>query len=328
MMLLSTAQWVEKQRIAVTGGAGTLGRHLIRRLIDLGAKDIAVLDLPEVISPSESALHPTVKYIAGSVLEESDLQRVLRDRTVVFHLAGAKQIGRSLTAPVKAIRVNTLGSVLVAEICRRLGIEHLVFASTGEVYGINVDTSITEDHPTNPESIYGSSKLASEAILKGYASSFGLSSTIIRFGEIYGGSSRSRNFIDRALLGVAQGQPVSIKNPERVRHPVHIDDAAEAAVRLATLPPVPFGCRVINVSEGSSESEAKIAQLVVRIGEETGFGRVETLSADILPRARQSMPFLDIRVLQTITAWMPSVRLEDGIRQSLQREMSQSVVAV
>ncbi|OUO45678.1 UDP-glucose 4-epimerase [Megasphaera sp. An286] len=172
--------------ILITGGAGFIGSHIVRKLLETGNTPI-VLD-----NFSTSALEniPTgVKYYRMDILDKT-LQSVLKDEKIdaIVHLAGQTMVDYSLKHPFEDMMQNIEGMVNLLEAARITGVNRVVFSSTAAVYGdVNEsDLPIRENHLLQPMSFYGLSKLTEEKYLEMYHKIFGVNYVILRFANVYG----------------------------------------------------------------------------------------------------------------------------------------------
>lgn len=172
--------------ILITGGAGFIGSHIIRKLLETGNTPI-VLD-----NFSTGALEniPTgVKYYRMDILDKT-LQSVLKDEKIdaIVHLAGQTMVDYSLKHPFEDMMQNIEGMVNLLEAARITGVNRVVFSSTAAVYGdVNEsDLPIRENHLLQPMSFYGLSKLTEEKYLEMYHKIFGVNYVILRFANVYG----------------------------------------------------------------------------------------------------------------------------------------------
>lgn len=172
--------------ILITGGAGFIGSHIIRKLLETGNTPI-VLD-----NFSTGALEniPTgVKYYRMDILDKT-LQSVLKDEKIdaIVHLAGQTMVDYSLKHPFEDMMQNIEGMVNLLEAARMTGVNRVVFSSTAAVYGdVNEsDLPIRENHLLQPMSFYGLSKLTEEKYLEMYHKIFGVNYVILRFANVYG----------------------------------------------------------------------------------------------------------------------------------------------
>jgi UDP-glucose 4-epimerase len=173
----------------VTGGAGAIGSVLVRALLDAGG-EVRVLDnfssgrrehLPE------PGANGRLTITRADVRHQGEIQRAFRGATSVYHLAANPDIRLGTEEPSLDLEHGTLGTFHVLEAARRADVGHVAFSSSSVVYGMPTRFPTPEDYgPLLPQSLYGASKLASEALLSAYSSCYGLRSTIYRFANIIG----------------------------------------------------------------------------------------------------------------------------------------------
>jgi UDP-glucose 4-epimerase len=172
-------------RVLVTGGAGFIGANLCRALSARPEIDgvVALDDLST--GTAANLLGVDVTLVEGSVLDRPLLERLVGRADAVVHLAARPSVPRSLADPVASHVVNATGTMYVLEACRRTG-AHLVAASSSSVYGSVAGMPRHEDLATRPLSPYAASKLATEAYVLAYATSFELPTLAFRFFNVYG----------------------------------------------------------------------------------------------------------------------------------------------
>lgn len=297
----------------VTGGNGFIGSHLVDRLAADGENRVTVFDLyprPHGEAP------PGVVFIQGDLKDAALLRRTLVDQgiEIVYHVAWASIHETSIKDPVRDIEVNLLPSVGLLEACREAGVRRVVFISSGgTVYGIPKALPIAEDHPKDPISAYGITKLAVEKYLHMYSHLYGVQSVILRPSVAYGPRQNPRRrqgavtvFIYRAL----RDEPITIwGDGETTRDYLYVEDMTSALIAATQLPL-------------SSQAVFNLAGLnaytlneVVRAIEETLAMRVRVRrepprSFDV-PRLR-----LDIRAASDELKWEPHTDLPEGIRRT------------
>ena len=170
--------------IVVTGGAGFIGANLCRRLCDGGERVVALDDLST--GNLDNLRDVDVAFEAGSILDPTALDRVMRDATAVVHLAARPSVPRSIVDPMASHVANATGTVEVLEAARRAGNLHVIVASSSSVYGANPALPKREDLATMPLSPYAASKLATESYALAYQHSFGLPALAFRFFNVFG----------------------------------------------------------------------------------------------------------------------------------------------
>lgn len=157
-----------ESRLAVIGGAGLIGSHLLDKLVLEPVSEIIVFDnfvrgtrenLENVIG------HPKVKIIEGSITDTTLVRKVLKGVNGVFLLASL-WLGECVDAPRAAWEVNVMGTWNVLEACCDLGVKRIVYSSSASVYGNAVLTPMTEDHPLQNRTTYGATKIANEQMFR------------------------------------------------------------------------------------------------------------------------------------------------------------------
>lgn len=171
----------------VVGGAGFIGSHLVSRLIERG--QVTVLD--DLSSGRREYLTAAIasgrcQLREGSVFDTQLMSSVMRGKIAVFHLSANPEARRGLDNPVLDLEQGTLATHAVLDAMRRADVKGLVLASSGTVYGMARAASREGDLGALPISLYGASKLASEALVSAHVECFGLTAWIFRFGNVIG----------------------------------------------------------------------------------------------------------------------------------------------
>lgn len=216
-------------RIAVTGGCGFIGSHVVDHLIR-DHHQVAVLDV------RERWLNPAVDYRHADIFDGSALAATLSGADAVFHLAGAADVNEVAADPLRAVRLNVEGTTRVLEAAREARVARFVLASTVWVYGAAVGGGdLTEDAPIDvrsPGHVYVATKLAAELLVHSYREMYGQHFTILRYGIPYGPRMRGALVIARFVQAALSGQPITIAGTgEQQRNYVYVEDLADAHVR-------------------------------------------------------------------------------------------------
>ena len=215
-------------KIAVTGGSGFIGSHVVDQLADAG-HDVLVLDWQR----PQYAGH--VAHRAVDVVDLDALTHALHGVDVVYHLAGASDVDEAWKDPLGTVRLNVQGTATVAEAARRNDVRRVIFASTVWVYGATIgDSPLGESAPVNLADaghIYTSTKLAGEMVLHSFAELYDLRFTILRYGIPYGPRMRDALVIAKFVQRALAGQPLTIAGDGlQVRNFVYVEDLARAHV--------------------------------------------------------------------------------------------------
>ena len=215
-------------RVAVTGGAGFIGSHVVDRLAAAG-HEVVVLDLRP---PHRS----DVEYHRASVLDRGALIGGLRGCGTVFHLAGVANVDEAAADPVATAELNVTGTARVWEAARQCGVGRAVLASTVWVYGAaGGDAPVADETAVFDVSraghIYTASKLAAELVVHSCHQLFGQEFTILRYGIPYGPRMRGELVIARFVERALSGEPIVVHGDgSQYRNYVYVEDLAEAHV--------------------------------------------------------------------------------------------------
>ena len=233
-------------KILVTGGAGYIGSHVVYELIDQG-HDVTILD--DMSLGLEENIDPRSIFVQGSTHSDSDLDSVLSvGFDGIIHLAAWKAAGESMTDPAKYAHNNLIGTINLLNACDRHGIKRFVFSSTSSVYGNPEYIPIDENHPTDPISYYGETKLQVEKNLKWFSDLKGIRFGVLRYfnaagydikGRIKGRERNALNLIPIAMevaAGIREKMQVFGDNYDThdgtgVRDYIHVSDLAIAHMK-------------------------------------------------------------------------------------------------
>ncbi|HSB86978.1 MAG TPA: UDP-glucose 4-epimerase GalE [Ilumatobacteraceae bacterium] len=266
--------------ILVTGGAGYIGSHTVRRLTALG-HEVVVLDSMEY-GNRDAVIE--AELVEGNI---ADLDLVVdlctrREITQVVHFAAYKNVGESMELPSRYWLNNVTGTVKLVEAMLTSGVNDIVFSSSCSVYGTPSDVPVTEDAPIHPESIYAESKAMTERILHWYGQTHGLRSVSLRYFNAAGASADSRigedwrqslNLIPvvmKATLG--RGRPLKVfgndyPTPDGtcIRDYIHVDDLSDAHVRALEYLSAGGESTALNVGTGTGTSVMEVINSTERI---------------------------------------------------------------
>jgi UDP-glucose 4-epimerase len=295
-------------KILVTGGTGFIGKHLVSKLVSR-SNDIRVLALD---SP-DGCISTSVEYIRGNYHNESEVRAALRDIQVVYHLAATTIPGTSNDVIQYDAQTNLIGSLNLIQAAAEAGVKRFVFTSSGgSIYGITDSIPISEDHPINPITAHGVSKLAVEKYLEIYRHRFGMDYRIARGGNPFGEDqdpSRGQGFIAYALGKLAMGEEIVIwGNGDVVRDFFYVGDFADA---LCLLLDDQANYRVYNVGSGEGKSLNKMLVLI-----ESVTGRKPDVRYE--PSRLADVPYncLNIQRIKDAMGWFPRTPILEGLERT------------
>ncbi|RSK28308.1 NAD-dependent epimerase/dehydratase family protein [Bacillus sp. HMF5848] len=219
-------------KVLVTGGAGFIGTYTVKQLLEQGYQ-VSVVDKANC-SIDDERLKASSFYTVN--IEDPALEDVFEKEKpeAVIHLAAQIDVQHSIHNPIDDATDNIIGTINVLENCRKYKVRKVVYSSSAAVYGRPTSSIIDEDHPLNPVSPYGISKLTPEYYIKYYAHVHGMSYAILRYANVYGKLHHSSGeggvisiFINQLLKGES---PIIFGDGEQKRDFIYIEDVAKANV--------------------------------------------------------------------------------------------------
>jgi len=300
------------KRCCVVGGAGFVGSHLVKALLNSG-REVTVLDKKPA---RRSAIPPLVRYVRGDCTRYDVLDAALEGATEVVDLAYATFPKTSFDNPVDDILNNLPPSVRLLEAARGARVRKMVVVSSGgTVYGKAQQTPIDEDHPTRPISPYGITKLALEKYAQMFHQLHDLPVVVVRPANAYGEGQRpfiGQGFIATAMGAISLKQHVVVYGRNgTVRDYVHAEDIASGII--AALDKGRPGL-AYNIGTGVGRTNRQVLNAIEKIVRPAGFPvRVKTEATrgfDV------PVNVLSSERLQEQTGWKPRVVWEDGLKRT------------
>jgi nucleoside-diphosphate-sugar epimerase len=285
----------------VIGGAGFVGRHLVRHLAAHGLRMLATCR-PEAAVPTV----PGVEWVPSDLASADPTRGWPRRYDAVVYLAQSAKWRDFPAAADDIVRVNIGALQQAAEHARQVGAGRLVHLSTGTVYGQTREPA-REDEPIRPEaprSFYAATKLAAELLLAPYSTYFGV--TQLRLFMPYGRGQNEKMLLPTIAAKVRAGTPVDLHGPDGLRcNPVAVADVAEAVRRCLPLE----GTQTLNVAGPEVLTLRQVAEAVgTAVGREPRFhSKAETPPVIVGDTSR----------LRATLGWQPATRFADGVREWL-----------
>lgn len=206
-------------RVLVTGGAGFVGRRVVRALLGQG-HEVTSADKHEF--PDER-----VHSVVGDLCDPAVVAAAVSEGTnVIVHLAAITSVLRSMEDPVATYKLNVEATANLLEHARQRGVGTFLLASTNAVTGDVGSATITEQIPLRPLTPYGATKAAGEMLLAAYVGSYGMTGAALRFSNVYGpGMEAKDSFIPRLMRAARDGKGVQVYGDgTQLRDLVHVDD--------------------------------------------------------------------------------------------------------
>jgi len=295
-------------RTLVTGGAGFIGSTIVRLLLAEG-HEVTVLD--NFMSGFHCNLepYPEVHLIDGDVRNADDVHQAVDGVEVIFHLAASVGNTRSIEYPIEDSDINVLGTLRILEAARSHNVRKVIFSSSAGIFGELKTLPIREDHPAEPDSPYGASKLAGEKMCLAYNKLYDLEVTCLRYFNVYGVNQRYDaygNAIPIFARRMLRGKPVTIfDDGEQTRDFANAQDVAQANYKAALAEGI---SGVFNVGSGSRISINRLVELMQEI---SGTESVVEYGPPRKGDVRDSLA--DSSAARDAFGYEPVVRLEAGL---------------
>lgn len=269
-----------KGNVLVVGGAGYIGSHMVKGLLDAGYSPVTLDDL----STGHRDLLPGGRFVQGNIGDRALLDEVLGARNIdaVMHFAAKSLVGESVRAPLDYYRNNVAHTVELLAAMQRHGVNRFVFSSTAAVYGAPDKTPISEDSPCRPTNPYGATKLAVENMLADCATAHGLAYAALRYfnaagadpGGVIGERHEPETHLIPLALKVATGERDDIAifggdypTPDGtcVRDYVHVNDLVQAHLLALEALATPGRRAIYNLGNSRGHSVREVIEVARRV---------------------------------------------------------------
>ena len=304
-------------RALVTGGAGTIGSHIVDQLVQAGAAEVVVLDnlVRGRVANLDRALAEgpdVVRLVEGDIRDVATVHELTAGKDVVFHLA-ALRITQCAEEPRLALESLVDGTFTVLEAAVEHGVKKVVASSSASVYGLAEEFPTTErHHPYNNDTFYGAAKAFNEGMLRSFAAMYGLDYVALRYFNVYGPRMDVHGVYTEVLIRwmerIAAGRPPLILGDGlQTMDFVHVADIARANLLAAQ---ADVTDDVFNIAAGEETSLLQLAQRLLG-----------AMDADLVPEHGEARKVNAVtRRLADITAarerlgWRPEIGLDEGLR--------------
>jgi UDP-glucose 4-epimerase len=292
---------VDQQRVLVTGGAGFIGRAVVRALRARGIAVTVVDKRP--FHTQDDGIHT----VLGDLIEPDVRDAaVLPGTTGIVHLAAITSVLRSIEQPEETFQNNVLVTGGLLELARQRGVGAFVLASTNAVVGDVGDATIREDIPLRPLTPYGATKAACEMMLSGYAGAYGVATAALRFTNVYGpGMEAKDSFVPRMMRAALSGGGVQVYGDGSQRRDLVFLDDIVAGI-TAALQQRYTGTAIIGGGRSIS-----VLDMIEAARAATG----AELPIEHVPAKQGEMPavIVDVTKAGVDLGYAPSVSLTDGM---------------
>jgi UDP-glucose 4-epimerase len=315
-------EFYRDRRVMVTGGLGFIGSNLARRLVELGADVLLVDSLIDDYGGNlfnVDGIADRVRINVADIRQQSTMNYLVRDRAVIFNLAGQVSHIDSMRDPYTDLEINCRSQLTLLEACRNHNPSaKVVFAGTRQVYGRPDSLPVSESHLVRPTDINGINKAAGEYYHLVYNNVFGVRACSLRLTNVYGPRQlikhNRQGFIGWFIRLAIEGKTIQIYGDgSQLRDFVYVDDAADAFLRAGANDRC--NGEAFNVGGDVPVSHSDLAAELVQI---SGAGRVEYVS---WPPDKKMIDigsfYADSTKFAKATGWKPTVPLSEGLRRTI-----------
>jgi len=310
------------RRVMITGGLGFIGSNLARRLVELGADILIVDSLIHDYGGNLFNIHgieDRVRVNIADVRQDTTMQYLVRDREIIFNLAGQVSHIDSMREPFTDLEINCRAQLSLLEACRRRNPRaKVVYAGTRQVYGRPERLPVDETHLVRPVDVNGINKAAGEYYHLLYDHVFGVRACSLRLTNVYGPRQlikhNRQGFIGWFIRLAIEDREIEIYGDgSQLRDFVYVDDAVDAFLRAGASE----ACNgeVFNVGGLEPISHRDLVRLLLEVA---GSGRVRFVEWP--PEKRRidiGSFYTDWRKFHRTTGWQPAVGLREGLARTI-----------
>jgi UDP-glucuronate 4-epimerase len=304
----------------VTGAAGFIGMYVTKALLEQGLTVVGLDNLNSYYTPAlkqyrleQLTPYSNFRFIKQDIANRDAMAALFKQEQFqrVIHLAAQAGVRHSLKAPFDYADSNLTGMLTILEGCRHNKVQHLVYASSSSVYGMNSKIPFSEADPTDqPISLYAATKKANELMAHSYAHLYQIPTTGLRFFTVYGPAGRPDMAPWLFTEAVLNNQPIKLFNHGKMQRDfTYIDDIVAGIIHIQNQPPQGDIChKIFNI--GNSQP-VELTRFVKAI--ETATGKKAHTILTPMQSGDVECTFADMTLLEQATGYRPQVEIEEGM---------------
>lgn len=304
----------------ITGAAGFIGMHTAKRLLEQGEEVVGLDNLNDYYDPSlkeyrlaQLTPSPRFRFVKMDLADRAGIAELFKAErfTHVIHLAAQAGVRYSLENPFAYVDSNLVGTMTVLEGCRHNPVQHLVYASSSSVYGMNAKTPFSEtDQVDNPVSLYAATKKANELMAYSYSKLYKIPTTGLRFFTVYGPAGRPDMAPWLFTEAILKGEPIKVFNHGKMQRDfTYIDDIVEGISRIQQQPPlgeIPYS--LFNIGNNQPIQLSRFIEAI-----ESACGRqAEKIMLPMQP-GDVELTYADTSSLEDKIGYKPQTEIEKGM---------------
>jgi len=300
----------------VTGGAGFIGSHIVRRLVSDGQQVRVVDNLSTGTTSRLDDVRQSIDFLHGDLADEQVSEAAVRKVDCVFHQAAIPSVQRSINDPIGTNRANVTATLNLLECCRKANVRRFVYAASSSAYGDAEVLPKSESMPVNPLSPYALQKWVGEHYCKLYYKLYGLETISLRYFNVFGPAqdphSEYSAVIPRFITALLTNRPITVYGDgEQSRDFTYVENVVEANLLAAEASSAPG--EMCNIGCGKHVSlNALIGLLEEHIGVKAEVTYTEPKAGDV----RHSLA--DIAHARRILGYEPRVMFDEGLKRTIE----------
>lgn len=313
---------ISGSKVLITGGLGLIGSTIASKLVAKGAH-VTILDaeLPRYGGNwfNIKDIEDSIEYIKGDIRDSATVSYAVTGKDIIFNLAGQVDYNYSLKDPLVDLGLNCEGHLVVLENCRRFnpGVK-ILFTGSRMQYGKTISNPVSEDHPTNPLSLYGIHKLTAEKYYTTYHDHYGIKSVSFRITNPYGPRSQMKHsfysIVNWFIRQAMEGKDITVfGDGKQVRDYIFVDDLADAMIAAAYSSNTDG--EIYNLGSGNP---TMFIDMVNTIIDTVGSGQ---LVQKEWPKEWENVEtggfYANIDKLKKAIDWEPKISIKEGIKQTV-----------
>jgi dTDP-glucose 4,6-dehydratase len=296
-------------RLLVTGGCGFIGSQYVRLV--RAEHEVLVLDKLTYAGRRENLDGLDVELVVGAIEDPKLAREAMQGADAVVNFAAESHVDRSIADQEAFARTHVIGTGVLLDSVRELGVPRFVQVSTDEVYGSIASGSFSEESPLDPSSPYSATKAAGDLLVSAHAHTYGVEAVICRGSNNYGPRQHPEKLIPLSVLNALHGDSLPVYGDGRqVRNWLHVEDFCRAIheVLMRGRPGAAYNA--------GGPDELENIEVVRRILELTG--RDESLIEHVTDRPGHDRRYsLSSERLRSELGWQPQLRFHDGIERTV-----------
>lgn len=301
-------------KLLVTGGAGFIGSHFVRRMLQTSDIKLLVnLDKLTYAGHLDNIKDLTrdkrYRFVRGDINDVRLVERLLKGMDALVNFAAETHVDRSIHNAAPFLQTNVAGTQVLLAAAKHLKLPRFLHISTDEVYGSIARGHARETDPLNPSSPYAASKAAADLLVMSYATTFGLPVLITRAANNYGPYQYPEKFLPLFITHALEGQPLPLYGDgKNIRDWLHVSDHCAAIERVLRKGRVG---EIYNIGTGVEYSNVDVAHVLLK-----RLGRSKSLIRYVPDRLGHDRRYaMSIAKISSELGWRPSTPFKEGFPQ-------------